>query len=162
MKVVGIDSAELSGLAVVARPAGGREQLVHSGVATIRTAADVERIASELAAYAPDVVAIEEAWSHPAHPRAGLALATLCGRWLQAFESRGFTCVTIPASMWQPALLTGLMPSRAKRPQRKLAAQAWCLATFGIEATEDEADAVAIAAYTLRNATRKPATRRAA
>lgn len=157
MTCVGIDSAEHSGLAVVARPPRGREQLIHSSVATVSTAADVERIAAELAAHAPDVVAIEEPFIHPAHPHAGLVLARLCGRWLQCFEARGFTCVTIPACLWQPALLAGLMPHHARRPQRKAASQAWVRATFGITAAEDQADAIAMAAYVLRNASWKKA-----
>lgn len=155
MVVVGIDSAELSGLAVVARDQGAREHLVHSGVAKVRVAADVEAIVARLAAYEPDVVAIEEPFVHPKMPLAGLVLARLCGRWLQAFESRGLTCVTVPASMWQPNMLKGLIGPRATRPERKAAARIWVGASFNVDATEDQADAICMAAYVLRNASWK-------
>lgn len=161
MIVVGIDSAELSGLAVVARPAGARERLVHSGVAKVRTADDIEAVVARLAAYQPDLVVVEEPFIHPAHPLAGLVLSRLVGRWLQAFETRGLTTVTIPAAMWQPGLLAGLMPPRATRPQRKAAAQTWVRSVFAVDATEDQADAVCMATFALRNASR-PAPRRAA
>ena len=157
MVVIGIDSAELSGLAVVARDPGARERVVYSAVATVTTAADVEAIVHQLAAHAPDLVVVEEPWVHPRMPLAGLVLARLCGRWLQALETRGLTTVTIPASMWQPGLLggpKGLLGARATRPQRKAAAQTWVRSVFGIDATEDQADAICMATYALRNASR--------
>jgi Holliday junction resolvasome RuvABC endonuclease subunit len=158
--VLGIDSAELTGFAVVTRPSGGREELARSGVVTIRTAADVEAAVTDLTGrHAPDVVAIEEPFAHPKQgPVAGMALARLLGRWLQAFERRGCTCVTIPACMWQPAILggrSGLIGPRATRPERKAAAQTWVKATFGVELAEDEADAICMASYVLRSATWK-------
>jgi hypothetical protein len=157
MTVAGIDSAELSGIAVVARDRPGRERLVLSGVRRIRTAADVAAVVAELAAQAPDVVAIEEPFIHPRQPLAGLVLARLLGRWLQAFEGQGITCVTTPASLWQPAMLAGLMGPQALRAERKAAAQAWCRVTFGVVATEDQADAIAMATYVLRSARWKAA-----
>lgn len=150
--VAGIDSAELSGVAVVVRDAGARERLVLSGVRRIRTAADVEAVVAELAAHVPDLVTVEEPFSHPRHPLAGLVLARLVGRWLQAFEVRGLATVTTPASLWQPAILAGLMGRRALRPERKAAAIIWCRATFGVVATEDQADAIAMTTYVLRAA----------
>lgn len=157
MIVVAVDSAELSGVAVLVREPGARERLVHSGVVRIRTAADVEAAVVQLAAHRPDVVAIEEPFIHPRQPLAGLVLARLLGRWLQAFEARAFTCVTIPAALWQPAILTGLMRPRATRPERKSAALVYVRSAFGLEATEDQADAICLGAYVLRTASRRAA-----
>jgi hypothetical protein len=103
-----------------------------------------------------DVVAVEEPFIHPKQPHAGLALSRLLGRWLQAFEGRGFTCVTVPASMWQTAVLPGVT-YRSKSAERKRAAVRFARERFGVVATEDEADAIAMACWVVRNATRKAA-----
>jgi Holliday junction resolvasome RuvABC endonuclease subunit len=153
---IGVDSAEVTGLAVVTRDARG-ERLVLNTTVTIAGAADVESAAKRLAVYSADVVVVEEPFVHPRNPATGLVLARLLGRWLQAFEVRGLTCVTTPASMWQPAMLSGLLPARADRGARKAAALRWVRSTFGVEVTEDEADAITMATYVLRNATRKAA-----
>lgn len=164
MIVVGIDSAELSGLAVVARPPGGREQLMLSKTARIRTAADIDQVVAELRGFAPDVVAVEEAFvaTYPGgNVHTGLALAVLQGRWQQAWESAGYPTVTVPPGMWRRGVLSGLLGSRARRAELKAAAQTWVRATFRAEVGEDEADAIALATFTLRNASRAPAGRAA-
>lgn len=155
MIVVGIDSAETSGLAVVVRDGAGERLLFH-GSTQIRTAADVAAVVDQLAAYAPDLVAVEEPFVHPAQPLAGLVLARLCGRWLQALEGRGLATVTVPASMWQTRVLPGIT-SRSRSPERKAAAVALAQQRFGVQVTEDEADAIALALYVVRNATRRAA-----
>lgn len=155
MIVAGIDSAEQTGWALVRRDEEG-EHLLAYGIATVRLAADVERLAGELVTAAPDVVAVEEPFVHPRNFSTGLALARLLGRWLQAFEVRGVTAVTIPASMWQRAVLAGV-GGRTRSAERKAAAQAFVLERFGVEVGEDAADAIAMAVYVARTATRRAA-----
>jgi hypothetical protein len=154
--VLGIDSAELSGYAIVTRTAAGDERLIRHGTMTVRTGADVDRAVADLVGGAPDVVAVEEPFAHPRHPGAGLALARLLGRWLQVLEAGGFATVTVPASMWQAGILPGVT-QRTRSAERKAAAQAFALERFGVAVTEDEADAIALATWVARNATRKAA-----
>jgi Holliday junction resolvasome RuvABC endonuclease subunit len=157
MIVMALDSAQLTGFAIVARSEAGSEVLVRHGVATVRTAGDVEALVADLTAVTtPDVVAVEEPFVHPRNPSTGLVLARLLGRWLQALELRGLPTVTIPASMWQMGLLPGIS-SRTPSPARKVAAQAFALDRFGVLAAEDAADAICLAAFVARTATRRAA-----
>jgi Holliday junction resolvasome RuvABC endonuclease subunit len=151
MKVLAIDSAEVSGWALL-----DGERLVGHGAVRVRTAAEVDAAASELAAYVPDVVAVEEPFVHPRNPSTGLVLARLLGRWLQAFEGRGFAAVTVPASMWQPAVLPGIT-NRSRSTGRKAAAIALARDLFAVEVGEDAADAIGLAVYVARNVTRRAA-----
>jgi Holliday junction resolvasome RuvABC endonuclease subunit len=156
--VLGLDSAEATGYAVVERDAAG-ERLVRYGVVPARpahAAADVAAAVAELAAVGPDVVAVEEPFIHPRNPSTGLVLARLLGRWLQALEARGLTTVTVPASMWQPGVLPGVTWA-TRSAERKAAAVAFARERFGVQATEDEADAIALAVYVARTATRRAA-----
>lgn len=157
MIVLGIDSAELSGFALVERLAGD-ERLIRYGAARVRTASDVERLAADLAAACPDLAAVEEPFVHPRNPGTGLALARLLGRWLQVFEARGLTTVTVPASMWQTAVLPGVT-NRTRSAERKAAAQAFARERFGVEACEDASDAIAMATWVARNAVPRPRSR---
>jgi Holliday junction resolvasome RuvABC endonuclease subunit len=161
MIVVGIDSAELTGFGVVASGPGGRERLLRHGVFKIRTAADIERAVAELAGDRPDLVAIEAPFIG-VNVTTGLTLATLLGRWLQAFESRGIPTTTVTASVWQIGVLAGLITVRSPRAARKAAARMWTAASYGVELGEDEADAAGIAAWALRRALVKARTGRAA
>lgn len=64
MIVAGIGSAETSGIAVVERTADGAERLIRHGVLRVDSAADVERVAAELAADRADLYAIEQPFLH--------------------------------------------------------------------------------------------------
>jgi Holliday junction resolvasome RuvABC endonuclease subunit len=143
--VIGVDSAERTGFAVLADA-----RLVRHGVADIASAADVERTADLLALHRPDLVCVEAPFVR-VNAATGLTLARLLGRWLQAFERRDIPTATVLASTWQPIVLVGRMTPRTKGPDRKLAAQAWALETFGLELPEDEADAAGIAAWAARH-----------
>jgi Holliday junction resolvasome RuvABC endonuclease subunit len=150
--VVGLDSAEQTGFAVVVRTDDGRELLDDHGTVTVHSAADVDATMEALALRRPDVVVVEEPFVHPRNPATGLTLARLLGRWLQAAEARGLTTLTVPASMWQPGILPGVT-QRTRSAARKQAARAFVRERFGLEVGEDEADAIAMAAYVARTAT---------
>lgn len=150
MTVVGVDSAEHAGIAVVHRDAHG-EHLRLSTTLTISSASDVESAVARLAVYAPDLVCIEAPFVR-LNPATALGLATLMGRWLQAWERREVATTTVLASTWQIGLLEGLITRRSARAARKAAARRWALATFGADLPEDEADAACLATWALRRA----------
>ena len=112
-----------------------------------------------LALWRPDFVVVEEPFAHPRYPLTGMTLAKLCGRWVQELERAGFGVVTVPPSMWQPAVLPGFTP-RMRSAERKDAAQALALREFGVTVTPDEADAVGLALYAARNVRTKTAALR--
>jgi Holliday junction resolvasome RuvABC endonuclease subunit len=154
--VLGIDSAELTGFALVEQTPDRGERLVRHGVMTIRSAEEVEAAVISLTAGTTlDVVAVEEPFVHPRNPATGLALARLLGRWLQAFESRDLTTVTVPAAMWQTNVLPGVT-NRTRSADRKEAARTFARDRFNVEVTEDEADAIAMATWVARVASKRP------
>jgi Holliday junction resolvasome RuvABC endonuclease subunit len=152
VRVIGIDSAELSGFAAV-DVGEGRELLLHHATFPARSAADVEAVVAQVAEVGADLVAIEEPFVHPRNPSTGLVLARLLGRWLQAFEARGLTTATVPASMWQPRLLPGVS-YRTPSAARTAAPIEFVRQHFGVAAEEDAADAICLALWSARNATR--------
>jgi Holliday junction resolvasome RuvABC endonuclease subunit len=149
MRVLGLDSAERTGFALVAREPGGRERLLRHGCLTAITASHVEAAVAELAGEAPDLVAIEAPFVK-VNASTGLVLATLLGRWLQEWERRGTRTTTVLASTWQISLLAGLIGRASVREARKAAARSWTKAIYGAELSEDEADAACIAGWALR------------
>jgi Holliday junction resolvasome RuvABC endonuclease subunit len=156
MIVLGIDSAELSGWARVERGSDEAERLIDHGTITVRTAGDVEAAVGQLVVGPLDVVAIEEPFYSPKFPGAGLQLSRLLGRWQQELERRGLTTLTVPAAMWQTRILPGVT-HRSRSAERKAAAQAFALERYGVKVGEDAADAIALATYVARTATRRAA-----
>lgn len=160
MIVIGLDSAEHTGFAVV-ESTGPRERLVQHGTFRVRRAGDVEQAVAALAPLRPDLVAIEGVYV-AANAATALTLAILLGRWLQAWERRGIECTTVTAATWQPAILSGLIGQRSPREDRKRAAVIWASGTFGgVTLPEDEADAAGIATWAARQALMKARERRA-
>jgi Holliday junction resolvasome RuvABC endonuclease subunit len=150
--ILGLDVATRTGWAVVRR-AGRRETLVAFG-AINATAREIDALAGaqiDAAADAgePLLAALEDSFlgRNVATLR---TLAALRGRWEQALEMRGARVELVRPDGWQRAILTGLMGPRAQRAERKRAAQAFALATFGAKATQDQADAIGIATYGAR------------
>jgi Holliday junction resolvasome RuvABC endonuclease subunit len=137
--VVGIDSAENSGVAIMVD-----DRLVRHGVVKVEDWNDVERVGERLATYKPDLVAIEAPYIG-VNGVTALVLAVLLGRWLEAFESRGIATVTVQASAWQREVLAGRIVFRTKSAEQKIACIDWARETFGVAMTGDEADACAIA-----------------
>jgi Holliday junction resolvasome RuvABC endonuclease subunit len=152
MIVAGIDSAELTGYAILESGSACLALLRH-GAVKISTGADVELVATELATAGAHLLAVEAPFVKPAarggNPHSALELATLVGRWLQAAEVRAIPTGTVLASTWQPAILKG--DRWAPREARKAAAVRWAAVTFGVTLTEDEADAACIAAWAIRH-----------
>jgi Holliday junction resolvasome RuvABC endonuclease subunit len=135
--VVGLDSAEHSGVAVLDGP-----RLVKAGVFRTRTPDDVARACDAFLIFRPTLVVIEDCYLK-ANDHTGIMLARLTGQWIQEISRRGFSCSLVLASTWQPAVLG--CSARAKRAERKAMAVAWALKTFGKVLREDAADAAGIA-----------------
>jgi Holliday junction resolvasome RuvABC endonuclease subunit len=153
VKVLALDSAEVTGFAVVACE-NGTEVLLRHGAVTVKTASDVETAAGGLAREGAHLAVVEEPFVHPRNPATGLVLARLLGRWLQAFETKGVPTATIPASMWQTKVLPGVT-WRTRSADRKMAAVTFARATFGVDVSEDVADAIAMATWVVRNSSFK-------
>lgn len=153
--VVGIDSAELTGIAILR----GR-RIVRRGLCRITGGVDIERAADEIADFRPNLVAIEAPFVR-VNPQTGLTLAELLGRWRQALERRWIETTTVLASTWQPEVLAGRITSRSGRDARKAAAREWARETFGVELSEDVADAAAIAFWAQQRARGREVPRRA-
>ena len=65
---------------------------------------------------------------------------------------RTYATLTVTATVWQLEILSALIDHRSDRATRKLAARQCARATFGVELSEDEADAAGIATWALRRA----------
>jgi Holliday junction resolvasome RuvABC endonuclease subunit len=147
---VGIDCATTTGWAIVERK-GGRETLRGHGILKLNTPHVWNPIAW-LALQArpwggpwPDVVAIELPWLGK-NPHTLEVLARYCGRFEQAFTSTPTRLVK--ASEWQSKIL-GRFGGK-KRAGLKRAAVLWVKGTFGVDVSDDEADAIGLAVYALR------------
>jgi Holliday junction resolvasome RuvABC endonuclease subunit len=75
-------------------------------------------------------------------------LARLFGRFEQAFEPTGAEIVEVTAQHWQHRILGRF--GGVRRESLKPAAIMWARATFGVQLTEDEADAAGVSACVLR------------
>ena len=152
MLAIGIDCATRAGWALV-RSDRGREELLDHNVLELggRNAwAWVDWLVVRGSGdWKPDVVAIECPWLGK-DPHALEVLARLCGRFEQAFEAAGCQVLVVKAAQWQCATLTGLMTQRSKRAERKRASKLWCKSTFGVDLSDDESDAAAIATWACR------------
>lgn len=150
MLVLGLDTASTTGWALVRREAG-REVVVDHGLADGRDHLARAALARRLR---PDIVAIEDAWlgaGGRANPATLKLLARIQGGWEQAVRDAGATRVEyVQPQAWQSLLLAGLCRGNAPRAQRKAAAQLWVRRWYGLEVSEDEADAVAIATFQAR------------
>jgi len=80
--------------------------------------------------------------------RSSLKTPRRAGRWELACQLAGIHPQWIMPATWQEATLHRFMQrGRAKRTERKRAAQQYCEAIFGVHLTQDEADAAVLAAY---------------
>lgn len=100
-----------------------------------------------------DAVALEAPFStYSKSMKTFFLMAASMGQWHQAFGALGVAIEQINADEWQQGLLRGLITKSTKREARKLAAQRWTAATFGLVAlpAEDEADAAGLAVWCAR------------
>jgi Holliday junction resolvasome RuvABC endonuclease subunit len=153
MLAIGADIASKTGWSVV-ESQGGHEIPLEHGIVDVTNATPLwEQIDAVLdKGRHVAVVALELPYLAKENPHVLEVLARLCGQWEHACAMRGLDYVLVRPSQWQSAILTGLIATSSKREQRKRAARMWCLATFGLDLPEDEADATAIATWALRTA----------
>jgi Holliday junction resolvasome RuvABC endonuclease subunit len=151
VRVAAIDSATTSGWAVVERIGGAREAVVGHGRWRFRgrTAAEVAAAVDQLVAYQPDVVALESPYVG-SNADTALVLAELLGRFRQEVERRGLPTVTTKAAVWALGILRGLISPASPRAARKAASVLWARRSLGIDAGDDECDALGLAVWTLR------------
>jgi Holliday junction resolvasome RuvABC endonuclease subunit len=156
MLAIGIDCATRTGWAVVESVCGREHPLEHGIVdASKLTPAELcqamDRVLNLSACNGHnDVVVALELPFLDKNPHVLEVLARLCGQWEHACAMRGLDAVLVRASRWQPAILTGLIDTHSKREQRKRAARMWCKATYGVDLSDDESDAAAIATWACR------------
>ena len=149
MVVLGLDAAvNRTGWAVVEKH-DGREWLVNAGTLGRCTPEMRDEFAGQWRHVS--AVAIEEPFLHE-NVQTLLVLAANMGAWVQAFGRHRLEAETIKADVWQLGILRGLIENRTKREGRKLAAQRWAMATFGLmkPLSEDEADAAGLATWCAR------------
>lgn len=149
MIAVGIDCATTTGWAIVERVAG-RETLKGHGLINLKRSDPwnpITQLANESMRIEgePDVVAIELPWLGK-NPHTLEVLARYCGRFEQAFA--GTPTRLVRASEWQSKIL-GKFGGK-KRAQLKRAVVLWVKGSFGVDVSEDEADAIGLAVYALR------------
>lgn len=157
MIVVGIDSATRSGVATVHGERTGDVRLLHHGTFNGTRASSVQNVTASLSHLADfcsrgpvdHLVVIEEPYLDK-NPRTAMLLARITGRWLQALETAGHPVELVQPSTWQQGLLAGLITPRSPRAQRKEAARRYVKAEFGVDVSEDEADAICIATWRLK------------
>jgi Holliday junction resolvasome RuvABC endonuclease subunit len=149
--VLGVDSAfTRTGWALLERD-GPKERLIAHGLLEACDAEVVGGFAHRMATgqLAINVVVIEDAYLDK-NVDTVKSLSRLVGRWQQAFEVLGLRTRLVMADVWQRGLLTGLITGKTEREGRKRAAQIWAKATFGEALHTDEADAVGLAVWQLR------------
>lgn len=150
MIVAAIDSAEVSGLAVVGRdPLAGTERLLWVDTVTVAGAGNVNEAVAALALWRPDLFVVEQPFLGK-NPTTGLVLAQMFGRWVQAIETAGYAAIGVPAAMWQPRTLPQFTP-RMRSAERKTAAIALVRERFGRQLEENAADAACLALYAARH-----------
>lgn len=141
--LLALDVASTTGYAILA--AAG--ELVTYGHANLRTdcAQQIATLAITFAGMGVTTVLIEAGYSGP-NIKSGLDLATMRGRWIQALEALGITSIELVApAKWRK---TTIKPAhKLKRKELKALAKQYALEHFGIAATEDEADAICLAAH---------------
>jgi Holliday junction resolvasome RuvABC endonuclease subunit len=83
-------------------------------------------------------------------PSVTIKLARIVGRWEQECDRAGLPVVLATASVWQVAMLSGLITARSPRAVRKRAARQWVSSVYRVSAREDEADGLVIATWGAR------------
>jgi crossover junction endodeoxyribonuclease RuvC len=149
MRILGIDPGlQVCGYACV-EAASGRENLIEAGV--IRTVRDesleeklnriAEDIATLLKGFGPDIVAVEQLYSHYAHPRTAILMGHARGVILQRCAEAGVAVKSFSATRIKKSL-TGNGRASKEQVQRTIKT---VLALTELPEPSDVADAIAAA-----------------
>lgn len=156
--ILAVDPAKCSGIALVV-PTVGRGDVVRYRLArwgrvkptTTRAARDVLREALELREGHELEAAIELQYiKSEISKQSIISMVESRMRWQVLAESMGAHVELVQAQTWQTRVL-GIRDRRTPRKLRKQAAQHVVRGALGIEATQDEADAICIALWALRD-----------
>jgi Holliday junction resolvasome RuvABC endonuclease subunit len=143
VNVLGIDAATTTGWAVVG-PEGSRMKVLAHG----RMTADWSGIEQLLAGLVvPVEVAAVESPYLDKNPDTTITLARIVGRFEQVLDRRGVRTELVKAASWQQGLLDRLIRPSSTRAQRKFAAKLWVRASYRLDVSEDEADAICLATW---------------
>jgi crossover junction endodeoxyribonuclease RuvC len=150
MRALGIDPGLVrTGWAVV-EPVGRGSVVLAHGIITpptsaelpARLAAGARQLRQVLAAYQPDLVALEEVFTAPRHPKSALLMAHMRGAICLVLEEAGVPILALTATTVKQRLTSS---GHASKEQ----VQRMVLRLTGLEATErlrlDETDAIALA-----------------
>src|SRR5579859_226900 len=150
MRALGIDPGLVrTGWAIV-EPVGSRPVVLAHGVITPPTSADLparladvaRQLRQVLTSYQPDLVALEEVFTAPRHPRSALLMAHMRGAICLVLEEAGVPILALTATTVKQRLTSS---GHASKEQ----VQRMVLRLTGREATErmrlDETDAIALA-----------------
>jgi Holliday junction resolvasome RuvABC endonuclease subunit len=150
MLVLGIDAATTTGHATILLGEAGKLSVRRVG----RIAARAGAISDLIAAAAGDGVVLAglETPYLDKNPDTTIKLAMIAGRFAQELDHHRIPCAQLRADEWQKGLLTGLISGRSDRGLRKRAARAWVHATYKLDVTEDEADAICLATWLAKRA----------
>jgi|SRR5579859_209051 len=156
MRALGIDPGLVrTGWAIV-EPVGSRPVVLAHGVITPPTSADLparladgaRQLRQVLTSYQPDLVALEEVFTAPRHPRSALLMAHMRGAICLVLEEAGVPILALTATTVKQRLTSS---GHASKEQ----VQRMVLRLTGREATErmrlDETDAIALALAGLHN-----------
>jgi Holliday junction resolvasome RuvABC endonuclease subunit len=148
--VFGVDAATSSGWAIVDSTAG-KPRLVSYGVGCGTDHAVVHDLVENAQRLGAQLGAIEAPYVDK-NPDTAIKLGVIVGRFAQELDRAGIAWTGHKAQQWQQRLLNGLIALTSPREVRKRAAIQWVKATYGIDAREDEADAICLTTWKAKEA----------
>lgn len=147
MIVLGIDAATVTGLAAIEKH-GGRERCLESRRCGADDHGAMAAFLDRWRGNSPHAV-IEVPFMFN-NQRTTELLNQIAGRWQFALMERQIPWEVMRADPWQKGILMGFIDGKSKRAQRKKMCALWVKSTYGLEVTEDEADAIAMATFVAR------------
>jgi len=142
--ILALDSASTTGWALLEG-----ELLIARGTVDASDLLRLDAFARNICAKGrPDLVVIEDNFvmrGKKANPNVMKILSRIVGAWQLAFAVRGVATEVVMPNIWQ----RGVLGKFAKGGTKKAAAL-WVRATFGVTASEDEADAIGLAVHVAR------------
>jgi len=142
--ILALDSASCTGWALLEG-----ERLIGRGTVDASDLLRLEAFARNACAQRrPDLVVIEDNFvmrGKKANPNTMKILSRIVGAWLLAFAVRGVATEIVMPNIWQRGVLGKIAKGGTKK-----AAALWVRATFGVDANEDECDAIGLACWVAR------------